>query len=37
MINEILQWIAILSVFALLVYPTMRQVVKDFKEEDEEE
>lgn len=37
MINEILQWLAILGVLTLLLYPPVKQFVQDFREEEDYE
>ena len=34
--NEILQWLAILGIAALLLYPPVKQFVQDFNNEDED-
>lgn len=36
MINEILQWLAIAMLIAVVVVPPAVRVYRDFKEEDEE-
>lgn len=36
MINEILQWMAILGLLFVVLYPPVKQFVQDFNNEDED-